>query len=179
MKNLAHCIYTYKHRRALEYTIKKVLKDDPERCAAMLERATYHDLDKLVLYLFWAKPDASAYHKKTAPHHVTNTLKKSMDDYLEAIFDYECAGYTKPDKPENAYDTTRRLFAEGKITEETYKNMMSLMQKYGLDSSYRVFKTDPEGVAYLSQFNNVSEEDILKEVLTYVHSPASNCLSNL
>lgn len=43
-------------------------------------------------------------------HHVKNNFKKSEEDLLDTVIDWECARMTKPDKPLNAYETLMKFF---------------------------------------------------------------------
>ena len=67
-----------------------------------------HDLDKVVLYVIFGKKLASNIHRRYARHHERSA--KTYEDYLEMVIDWECARYTKPDKPLNAYDTLYKYY---------------------------------------------------------------------
>ena len=67
---------------------------------------------KVILYNFWEHKKVKEFHRKTARHHVENNIKKSKADYIEMIIDWECARYTKPDKPLNAYDTLYNIYSD-------------------------------------------------------------------
>ena len=108
MKNLNWCIYTYRHRRAFEYCVNKLIHD-PNLKEEMLKRARIHDMDKMVMYLFLEQKEAQKIHMMHQPHHLENSLPRTYEDLVETIIDYECAPYTKPDKPLNAYDFTNLL----------------------------------------------------------------------
>lgn len=89
--------------------------------------AILHDTDKLVLYEVLPKSEASRIHKKYAPHHIANS-RNSMD-LEQCIIDYECARFTKPDKPLNAYDTIFKYFPNN------YKKLEPTLIKLGINSS--------------------------------------------
>ena len=118
MKNLKWCIYTYRHRRAFEYCVQKYIRE-PALREEMLRRADVHDMDKMVMYLFMDQKSAQDLHVKTQPHHLENDLPRTYEDYVEAVIDYECAPYTKPDKPLNAYDFTNLLMDWKALDEDT------------------------------------------------------------
>lgn len=170
MNNFGYCKYTYLHRKSLEYFIKnnKYLNDEDRNI--LLEHAKYHDLDKMVLYLFWTKDEASKYHKQHNRHHIDTNIDPNYVpnrwDVLESIFDFECAAATKEDKPLNAYDTILKYF----------KDMLDLYLPYlkelHMDSSYIIRPT--ELVKYIGTLN-VTEDDILQEVQTYL----LNCDNNI
>ena len=52
------------------------------------------------------------FHQKYNRHHVKNNLKKSQNDLLDTVIDWEYARMTKPDKPLNAYDTLMKIYPE-------------------------------------------------------------------
>ena len=74
-------------------------------------RSLVHDLDKVILYNFLPFEKVKNFHRKTARHH-KNNLKKNRNDYIDMIIDWECARFTKPDKPLNAYDTLYKFYPE-------------------------------------------------------------------
>ena len=132
----------------------------------MLKRANVHDMDKLILYQFIDKKEASSYHKENASHHMTNNIPKTYFDKLEAVLDYESAGYTKPDKPLNAFDTINKFKKENILPELICNELLDICKEYNINSSYSVTK-DEEGMKYLSKFEKVSEEEIFDEILIY------------
>lgn len=145
----------------------------------MLKRATIHDMDKMTLYPFFEKDVASAYHRATAPHHIRNTIPKSYYDKVEAIIDYECAGYTKPDKPKNAYDTIHMFLEKGSISEEVGEELLSVCKDLGIASSYLVTE-DKEGLEEMKKYDEVSEEMILAEIINYVSTEkTSSVVTNI
>ncbi len=164
MKNIEYCKYTYRHRKAFSYLVDKLIKDEKIR-KEMEKRARFHDLDKMTLYLFIDKKQASSYHRKTSFHHLENNLPKTFYDYLEVIIDFECAGYTKPDKPLNAYDTISEIYRD-RIDKNIYDLLINILRKYNLDSSYSV-SDDRFGVDFIRQYENITEEMILYEILDY------------
>lgn len=160
MLNYEYCAYTYRHRKALMYLIEKKIIE-PELKKKMIEKAKVHDMDKMFLYKFLPKKVASKYHKEHASHHMENDLPKTFEDKVEAVFDYECAAYTKPDKPLNAYDTIL------KYKPELFDKLIDILKKFGMDSSYTVLD-DKDGIAYMMNFKYVSEEDINNEIDEYL-----------
>lgn len=69
-----------------------------------------HDIDKLFLYLLFSKKCTHKIHIKFAKHHVKNA--KVRKDYIQMIIDWECARFTKPDKPLNARQTLAKFYPE-------------------------------------------------------------------
>ena len=41
-----------------------------------------------------------------------NNMKKTRSDYIEMIIDWECARFTKPDKPLDAYQTMKKFYPD-------------------------------------------------------------------
>ena len=56
-----------------------------------------------------------------------NSIRKDKN-WLEIIIDWECARYTKPDKPLNAYETLLKYYPE--VTDE----VLPILEGLGLDS---------------------------------------------
>ena len=139
MKNLNWCIYTYRHRRAFKYCVNKLIHD-PDLREEMLKRAKIHDMDKMVM---------------------------TYEDLVETIIDYECAPYTKPDKPLNAYDFTNLLMQMKVLDGKTGANLISIMEGLGIASSASN-QGDEEGHAYMEQFAEVTEDMIREEIQTYI-----------
>ena len=172
MKNLKWCIYTYRHRRAFEYCVRKYIHNDPLR-EEMLRRAAVHDMDKMIMYLFMDQKAAQKLHVTTKPHHLENDLPRTYEDYVEAVMDYECAPYTKPDKPLNAFDFTHLLMDWKALDEETGKKLISVMEDLGIANSDS-YADDEEGREYISSLGNVTEEMIYEEILTYINNNPDN-----
>ena len=102
-----HIPYTFKHYLAFRKVEKQLLG---------YHKYWHHDWDKLILYMFcpWlGTKKIHRIHQKYNYHHPSwydkygiEHPKKSYDiDFVEAIIDWECARYTKKDKPLNAYGT--------------------------------------------------------------------------
>ena len=100
--NLNAIKYTKEHRRAFKKVEKELLGKNTWR-------AYVHDLDKVILYNFLPFQKVKNFHRRTARHH-DNKIKKSKNDYIEMIIDWECARFTKPDKQLNAYDTLYKFY---------------------------------------------------------------------
>ena len=172
MKNLKWCIYTYRHRRAFEYCVRKYIHDSALR-EEMQRRAAVHDMDKMIMYLFMDQKDAQKLHVTTKPHHLENDLPRTYEDYVEAVMDYECAPYTKPDKPLNAFDFTHLLMDWKALDEETGRKLISIMEDLGI-ANPDSYADDEEGKEYISSLGNVTEEMIYEEILTYINDNPDN-----
>lgn len=96
-------LYTVRHRRAFLIVEKKLLGHNTIR-------GYFHDLDKVFLKLFLKKETAQKIHRKYSRHHARNASTKQ--DYIQMIIDWECARYTKPDKPLNAKETLFKFYPE-------------------------------------------------------------------
>lgn len=100
---LDHIKYTLDHRVAF-------LHHEKQLYGKVSIRGWLHDLDKVFLYALLGKEKTSKIHKKYAGHH--RFKAKTEKDFREMVIDWECARYTKPDKPLNAYDTLYRYYPE-------------------------------------------------------------------
>ena len=177
MKNMQWCIYTYRHRKAFEYCVRKLIKE-PALRDEMLRRARIHDMDKMIMYLFLDQKEAQEIHVKTKPHHLENQLPRTYEDYVETVIDYECAPYTKPDKPLNACDFTKLLLDRKVLDEETGEKLIGIMEKLGIANSDS-YTDDAEGQAYISGLPEVTEEMIYEEILCYVNDNPDNELNKI
>ena len=83
-------------------------------------------MDKVILYNVWPHSKVKSFHRRTARHH-DNAIKKTENDYIEMIIDWECARFTKPDKPLNAYDTLYKFYPH------LEQHILPLLKKFDLD----------------------------------------------
>ena len=106
-KRYNHIVYTLKHKIAFLQTEKQIRGKNTLR-------GYLHDLDKPFLYLaLWLDmKQVQKIHRSYSKHHVKNNLKKSKEDLIDTIIDWECARITKPDKPLNAYQTLMKFYPE-------------------------------------------------------------------
>lgn len=101
-----HFPYTWKHYLAFLRVEKKLLGR---------YKYKFHDWDKLFMYslLPWLGVERiNRIHRRYQSHH-PRAYKKNMD-FLQAVIDWECAQYTKPDKPLNARETMEKYYPEYK-----------------------------------------------------------------
>ncbi len=154
MKNLEQLIYTYKHRKILNYMAKKYFNNKE-----LIERLKKHDLDKMYLLLFYNKKDIKNFHTKFSTHH-DNELEKTELDYIEMVLDWESARYTKEDKPLNAYDTLYQFYPnlEDKI--------LPILKQIHLDKS--TTEKEKDIFDYAKSLSNITEKDIKKELVDYI-----------
>ena len=66
-----------------------------------------------------------------------------------------------PDKPLNAFDTINKFNPKDK------EILLSILHNMGLDYSYTV-TNDEIGMKYIQKIKDVTEEDILRELLSYI-----------
>ena len=97
-------VYTIRHKVAYLRVEKQLLGRNTLR-------GYRHDLDKIWLYIRYNDDKLiQKKHRENNEHHVECT--KGIVNLLELIIDCECARYTKPDKPLNAYDTIKKYYPE-------------------------------------------------------------------
>lgn len=165
MKNFGYLSYTYMHRCAFKFVVLSLIKDEAEK-EALLERAKWHDLDKSLLYTLVEKEFASESHTASSSHHMENSHLKTYLDKMEAVIDYECAGYTKWDKPRNAYDTIREL------KPELMDDLLPIMEHLGIAKSYKNVSQDKNWQEFLKTQADPTDEAILDEIYQYImHDP--------
>lgn len=155
MFNESYIQYTFEHRLAFRFVVETILEDD-EDYDVMVARAEAHDLDKVLLYTLIPKYVASDYHRRTSTHHPqeNNKVFKDRYDLLEAVIDFECASYTKADKPLNAYDTIM------KYTYTHKEELLKIVESLGIAKSYQNTPNDETWVAFKSSFSPISEQDV-------------------
>lgn len=154
MKNIENLIYTYKHRKIVEYLAKKY------KCSKeLINQLQKHDMDKMYLLLFYDKKDIEKFHRDIASHH-DNELPKTKLDYIEMILDWESARYTKPDKPLNAYDTLNKYYPN--LTTE----ILPILEEFKIAKSN--MPKDKDILEYCEKLNNISEEEIKEELISFI-----------
>ena len=93
--------YSLEHRKAFLVLEKKLLGKNTIR-------GYLHDVDKIILYHFLPTEFVHTCHQWWAKHHQRRA--KTHDDFVQMVIDWECARFTKPDKPLNAYDTLYKFY---------------------------------------------------------------------
>ena len=96
-----HIFYTLKHYFAFMKLQKTLLG---------YYKYKFHDLDKVLMYIFLpflGTDKIKKIHQKYNAHHIKYT--KYLPNYEEAIIDWECARFTKKDKPLTARQTFEML----------------------------------------------------------------------
>lgn len=101
MKNADKIAYTKAHRKAFRKVEKQLLGHNTFR-------SLFHDLDKLFLYRIFDRSTAHNIHRKHSRHHELKAHTHS--DYVQMVIDWECARFTKPDKPLNARETLDKFY---------------------------------------------------------------------
>lgn len=119
-ENIGAIRYTQEHRKAYRKVEKELLGHNTWR-------SLVHDFDKVILYNVWPHSRVKNFHRNTARHHIESKWKKTRADYIDMIIDWECARYTKPDKPLNAYDTLYKFYPQ------LEDKILPLLRKFNLD----------------------------------------------
>ena len=100
--NMNSIKYTLEHRKAFLMIEKKLLGKNTIRGLS-------HDFDKVFLKLIFDKNVVQKIHRNFSRHHKRARTKA---DYIQMIIDWECARFTKPDKPLNAKETLYKYYPE-------------------------------------------------------------------
>lgn len=103
MKNKDRIKYTISHRHAFRKVEKQLLGHNTIR-------SLFHDLDKVILYSFFDYKIVHNLHRKYARHHENKA--RSHGDFVQMIIDWECARFTKLDKPLNARQTLDKFYPQ-------------------------------------------------------------------
>ena len=100
--------YSLNHRKAFRSVEKQLIGHNTFR-------SLFHDLDKVILYNLFDYKDVHNFHRNHMKHH--SIKAKTHNDFIQMVIDWECARFTKPDKPLNARDTLYKFYPtlEGKI----------------------------------------------------------------
>ena len=100
---LERLVYTLRHKVAIVSLERRLL-------GKTSIRILLHDMDKVVMLLIGLKFDwVKKLHRKIAAHHqVSPTSSHAV--VQEAVLDWECARFTKPDKPLNARETCKARY---------------------------------------------------------------------
>lgn len=134
---IKNCLTSWKH---IPYTVKHIIafnKVKKELLGNDCKKYRWHDVDKLFFFIllpFLNKYEINHYHQKNNKHHPTYNdnfgyvvNKKVKDiDFVEAIIDWECARYTKPDKPLNARETLYKFYPQYKEEVEPILDKLGL-----------------------------------------------------
>ena len=93
--------YSLEHRKAFLTLEKKLLGKNTIR-------GYLHDVDKIILYHFLPTEFVHTCHQWWSKHHEHRA--KTHNDFVQMAIDWECARFTKPDKPLDAYDTLYKFY---------------------------------------------------------------------
>lgn len=113
IKNLDYIVYTILHIETIKDICSKLGVTDFNK---------YHDLDKIAMYCFLPKKEASAFHRRIMKHHNHNC----SDTVIEQLIDWESASKTKPDKPLSAYETLLAYYKDSKIFDKFVEGLKQL-----------------------------------------------------
>ena len=96
--------YNHSHR-------KEVLRIEKQCLGYNTFLTRFHDIDKLIMaFLFIPNKWISKIHRYLSWHHPNNKI--GWFRLNEAIFDWESARFTKPDKPLNARQTCLKFYPQ-------------------------------------------------------------------
>ena len=109
--------YSLKHRKAFRKIEKQLLGHNTFR-------SLFHDLDKVILYNFFDYKAVHNFHRNHMRHHKTKA--RTYNDFVQMVVDWECARYTKPDKPLNARETLYKFYPD------LENNIVSILDKFNL-----------------------------------------------
>lgn len=165
MMNLDYLVSIYEHRIAFRYVTTQLIKES-SMLDVMMDRASRHDMDKMLLCTLSGIQTASDIHNKISRHHMENNVIKTSIDIIEAVINYECMGYTKAGKCKyrNAYDTVLEL--RPNHSEELLKTIAD----FGINKHYLNTPNNVDWLKYRGE-GEVTQEIILREVYNY-------CVSN-
>lgn len=103
LRNEDYIKYTWNHKKAF-LKVEKIL------LGKNTIRGYLHDVDKLFMYMFLSKKLANKLHRKYSHHHINKA--KTIADYTQMIIDWECARFTKEDKPLDAFETLYKYYPQ-------------------------------------------------------------------
>lgn len=93
----------------------------------------FHDLDKLLMYIFLPFLGVKMIHRihrTINKHHIRNEKTPLQCNYEEAAIDWECCRFTKPDEPMSAREYLNSLKDE--LCSTHWDNMDKALNKLGL-----------------------------------------------
>lgn len=120
--DIAHIKYTWEHKKAF-------LKVEKRMTGQISWRGIFHDCDKLLMYMFRDAKTVHKWHRSHSRHHTVKACTR--EDYIQMLVDWECAKFTKPDKPLDAWETMYKYYPQ---LEEALK---PLMLEFSLDKNRR------------------------------------------
>lgn len=94
-----------------------------------------HDLDKLVMYIFFPFLGTNIIkkiHRGWCKHHLLQSKSPEQVNYVAAMIDWECCRFTKPNEPMNAREYLEDAYKKDKLGEAHYQNMWLTLKKYNL-----------------------------------------------
>lgn len=115
--------YTWKHKLAF-------LELEKEKRGFNTWHGYLHDLDKLLFrhpFMLWkTSKEIQKDHRQFSKHHAQNKSPKEEEDYINMVFDWECASKTKKDKPLLAFGTMLAYYPD------LEKNVMPIIIRFNL-----------------------------------------------
>jgi hypothetical protein len=108
--------YTILHKKAYKKIEKQLLGKNTLR-------GYLHDLDKIFMLIFLPRELVHKIHRKFSRHH---NRARNRKDYIDMVIDWECARFTKADKPLTAVETLYAYFPEKE------KDILPLLKEFKL-----------------------------------------------
>ena len=172
-----HMEYTLRHKIA-------IMALSYEFLGYVSKRIMLHDTEKLALYSIVDTKEGRNLHVKHSIHHhgnfnhfVDQDVKNDfyIDNLMEAILDYECARYTKPDKPLNAYQTIMKYFPDD--YEYSKKLLVRFWLNFPESKDCKFEKWNSVSYLYMPLFKHLTLCTI-KELKTKLLKDTDHCLSD-
>lgn len=164
--------YSLKHRLAVQelinyYCSKAVGKKDgngevftKEDLEVMKNRGICHDMDKILMMLNYPQLTADYYHRMYNSHHPEGYLQPVCKyDWIEMIFDWESARYTKPDKGKCAYEVATTFNS----------HLFEYVKPYLLLFDFTNINNKCIESIKKSVNRKVTEQDLVDAFLNYIH----------
>lgn len=156
--NTGYQMYTLQHKQAFVAVQLSLMGG-----GGATESGILHDVDKLVTYGLMGKKEVSKLHRKYARHHIENCI--NCADCTDCIIDYECARFTKEDKPLNAYKTVMKYCPERYITLLPSLINLGLNKETDVDIDFRLWNQQQKYLTeYMARRNIATINNILLDI---------------
>ena len=122
-------------------------------------------MDKVILNCLCDSSLSSKIHNNFSLHHKTDNKQLSKYDYIEMIIDWECARYTKPDKPRNSCLTLYTFYND---LQEQILPLLKELDLLGIEN-----KDNQNVIKEVNDFvvsDKIIEEQIKDYILDYENS---------
>jgi hypothetical protein len=123
--NLDYIKFTYTHNKIVNYLASKYMG---EEYLGVEDQLLLHDMDKVLMYLFYSKNHSLKLHHANVPHHAPHYIDDEADA-LEMMFDLEAKRYNDPCERLNAFNSLIIKHADKR------EIVLPYLIKYGLYST--------------------------------------------